>query len=183
MPAMVMVKDADQKCILLNRAGEVLMGRDRSEIVGKTARDWMPREDAEIIEALDRGALASDQPQRAQEHRIETRQRGLRLLRTQKVRALDEDGNPRYVVGFSEDITEQREIEEQLKHAQKMEALGQLTGGLAHDFNNLLAIIIGNLDILHEMGRREPQEAEFAQAALDAALRGSELIRRLLAFA
>ena len=184
MPAMVMVKDGkDRKCILLNRAGEQLMGRDRSEIVGKTAHAWMPEEDARIIDALESEVLASDKPAPPQEHQIRTRERGLRLLRTQKVRALDEDGNPRYVIGFSEDITDQRKIEEQLKHAQKMEALGQLTGGLAHDFNNLLAIIIGNLDILSELGNRDPQQAELQQDALDAALRGSELIRRLLAFA
>jgi PAS domain S-box-containing protein len=184
MPAMVMVKDGrDRKCILLNRAGEQLMGRDRSEIIGKTAHDWLSEQDARIIDALESEVLASDKPAPPQEHQIRTRHRGLRLLRTQKVRALDEDGSHRYVVGFSEDITEQRKTEEQLKHSQKMEALGQLTGGLAHDFNNLLAIIIGNLDILNETRKQGPQQQELVQAALDAALRGSELIRRLLAFA
>jgi signal transduction histidine kinase len=79
------------------------------------------------------------------------------------------------VIGFSEDITDQRRLEEQLNHAQKMEALGQLTGGLAHDFNSLLAIIIGNLDILAELGKRTAQEEELQKDALDAALRGSEL--------
>src|SRR5262249_11160973 len=80
-------------------------------------------------------------------------------------------------------ITDQRKLEEQLGHAQKMEALGQLTGGLAHDFNNLLAIIIGNLDVLQEAPERDPEEAELVADALGAALRGSDLIRRLLAFA
>jgi PAS domain S-box-containing protein len=184
VPAVVMVKDAkDRQCILLNRAGEQLMGRGRGELIGKTGVAWMPEEDARIVAALEDEVLASEKLLPPQEHRIQTRDHGLRLLRTRKVRALDENGNPRYVIGFSEDITDQRRLEEQLNHAQKMEALGQLTGGLAHDFNNLLAIIIGNLDILTELGQRTPQEQELQKDALDAALRGSELIRRLLAFA
>lgn len=73
--------------------------------------------------------------------------------------------------------------EAQLRQAQKMEAIGNLTGGLAHDFNNLLAIVIGNLDILVERKRDDPDVTELAGEALDAALRGADLTQRLLAFA
>lgn len=79
------------------------------------------------------------------------------------------------------DITERTRLEEQLRHAQRMEAMGQLTGGLAHDFNNLLGVIIGNLDAIR--ARNVPSAAEFADNALEAAERGANLIRQLLAFA
>jgi CheY-like chemotaxis protein len=64
-----------------------------------------------------------------------------------------------------------------------MEAVGQLTGGLAHDFNNLLAIIIGNLDMLREIRAEDPVTNELVRDALESALRGADLTRRLLAFA
>ena len=89
-------------------------------------------------------------------------------------------------VGIVRNLTERREADtqrEQLRHSQKMEAVGQLTGGLAHDFNNLLAIIIGNLDMLREIRAEDPVTDELVRDALDAALRGADLTRRLLAFA
>jgi CheY-like chemotaxis protein len=69
-----------------------------------------------------------------------------------------------------------------LQQAQKMEAVGQLTGGIAHDFNNLLGVVIGNLDLLHEMIAKDREPADLANEALKAALRGAELSQRLLAF-
>ncbi|WEN41332.1 Sensor kinase CckA [Thauera sp. GDN1] len=87
-------------------------------------------------------------------------------------------------VGFfvmSIDITEQKASQAALVQAQKMEAVGQLTGGLAHDFNNLLTIIIGNLSALQQrIG--SGTGAEFVDPSLQAARRGAELIRRLLTF-
>jgi nitrogen-specific signal transduction histidine kinase/ActR/RegA family two-component response regulator len=81
-----------------------------------------------------------------------------------------------------EDITERLIADGMLRQAQKMEAIGTLTGGIAHDFNNLLAIVIGNLDLLQDMlGSNEPAR-ERATAALNAALRGAEVTRHLLAF-
>jgi signal transduction histidine kinase len=71
----------------------------------------------------------------------------------------------------------------QLRQAQKMEAIGNLTGGMAHDFNNLLGVVIGNLDLLSERLGSDPDARELVQEALDAALRGADLTRRLLAFA
>jgi signal transduction histidine kinase len=74
------------------------------------------------------------------------------------------------------------EQQQQLHQAQKMEAVGQLTGGVAHDFNNLLTIIIGNVDALATLFTSEPRAKEFAEMALKASLRGADLTRQLLAF-
>jgi PAS domain S-box-containing protein len=81
------------------------------------------------------------------------------------------------------DVTDRKKLEGQLQQAQKMEAIGNLTGGMAHDFNNLLGIIIGNLDLLKDQKSGDPDSNELVGEALDAGLRGADLTRRLLAFA
>lgn len=81
------------------------------------------------------------------------------------------------------DITEQRRTQSALAQAQKMEAIGQLTGGLAHDFNNMLTVVSGNLTELREARCGDPIIGEYVEPALQAASRGAALIRRLLAFA
>jgi CheY-like chemotaxis protein len=73
--------------------------------------------------------------------------------------------------------------EEQLSHAQRLEAVGQLTGGVAHDFNNLLTVISGNLQILEDELADRPSAREIISSALRAVGRGAELTRKLLAFA
>ena len=95
----------------------------------------------------------------------------------------DTGGNAIGVVYVVNDVTERTQLERQFLQAQKMEAVGQLTGGIAHDFNNLLGVLIGNLDLLRERLGGNPEALELADAALDAGLRGSELNKRLLAFA
>ena len=184
IPAMLSVKSAkDGRCTLINRAGEVLLGLDRSEIVGKSARDILPGAEADEIEMHDAAVLAANGAPMAHEHVLTSCTQGPRQLRTRRVLLPDAGGEPEYLLAISEDLTEHRQVEEQLHQAQKMEALGQLTGGLAHDFNNHLAIIIGNLDLLREMRPDGGPEVELLQDALDAALKGSELTQRLLAFA
>ena len=81
------------------------------------------------------------------------------------------------------DLTERRSVEAELRQAQKMEVLGQLTGGVAHDFNNLLAAITGNLYLLQECGELSAAGQRFAGRASSAAERGATLTHRLLAFA
>ena len=86
------------------------------------------------------------------------------------------------VNGFIRDLTEQLAAEAHLHHAQKMEAIGQLTGGVAHDFNNLLMSIIGNLEVLAAKLPERGSYGRYVEAALRAAWRGSGLTEQLLAF-
>ena len=88
-------------------------------------------------------------------------------------------GNERVFIGAMRDISERKRLEAHLRQTQKMEAVGQLTGGVAHDFNNLLAVILGNAELMEDrIGTDDPQ----VQAVIRAAGRGSELTQQLLAF-
>jgi PAS domain S-box-containing protein len=94
------------------------------------------------------------------------------------------DGEGR-LIGFAKitrDLTEKKEAEEQLRRAQRMDAVGQLTGGVAHDFNNLLTAIIGNLEMLASVLPAGSMSRRYAESALRAGLRGSQLTSQLLAF-
>nr|WP_281493939.1 PAS-domain containing protein [Neptunomonas phycophila] len=116
----------------------------------------------------------------------------LRKQRTQRFerhfpggRVVEFRSNPMPDGGFVtlySDLTERKTIEAQLRQSQKMEVLGQLTGGVAHDFNNLLAAIFGNLQLLEDSLPAGGKQLRYAQRALSAAERGKSLTQRLLAF-
>ena len=92
-----------------------------------------------------------------------------------------EPGRSRIFTGFIRDLTARQRLEEDLRQAQKMEAVGQLTGGLAHDFNNLLTAISGNHEML-ERRLTDPTQRELLKEAQEATELGAQLARRLLAF-
>jgi PAS domain S-box-containing protein len=85
--------------------------------------------------------------------------------------------------GFIRDLTDKVAAEDRIRHAEKMEAVGQLTGGIAHDFNNILTVITGTIEILAEAVADKPQLAAITRMIDDAASRGAELTQHLLAFA
>jgi len=104
--------------------------------------------------------------------------RGERTLELREYRLLDGSG-----IVFLVDIEDLRQRELQLRQSQKMEALGQLTGGISHDFNNLLAVIQGNLSFLDDELPVDSEWRTFTSPALRAAKRGASLTKRLLSFA
>lgn len=109
---------------------------------------------------------------------------GRRLTaRTTLIPEIGPDGAVAGCFELTFDISAQKHSQELLLRAQKMEALGQLTGGLAHDFNNMLTVIIGNLGALVDARAGDADVAEFAVPAMEAARRGAGLIRSLLGFA
>jgi len=101
----------------------------------------------------------------------------------QAVLLKDGDGHPVEFAGTLTDISEQRSLESQLIQAQKMDAIGKLTGGIAHDFNNLLAAVIGGLGLIEKRSQLEDEQKRILGMTRRAAEQGSELVRRLLAFA
>ncbi len=90
-------------------------------------------------------------------------------------------GGTRTFTGFVRDLTGRVKMEQELRQAQKMEAIGQLTGGVAHDFNNLLTVISGNLEML-ERRLKDPEDRAILNEVQEASKLGAELTRRLLAF-
>jgi two-component system cell cycle sensor histidine kinase/response regulator CckA len=94
----------------------------------------------------------------------------------------DPDGRLIAIDGIARDITERKHLEEQLRQAQKMEAVGLLAGGVAHDFNNLLTIILGYSDLVLDDKRLDVQSAEKIVFVRQAAEQGARLTRQLLAF-
>ena len=116
------------------------------------------------------------------EHRIVRPDGEVRFIRSLSRPFADEAPGVRRLVGVTTDVTEGRLAEEQLRQAQKMEAVGQLTGGVAHDFNNLLAVMLGNLELLRDHVAADVASNEMIDRGVKAAERGADLTSRLLAF-
>lgn len=95
----------------------------------------------------------------------------------------DAERQPIRMAGIIMDVTQRRRTEEALRQSQKMEIIGQFTGGVAHDFNNLLSVVLGNLRLLAKRDALGEQGARLLRAAIQGAERGAMLTQRLLAFA
>ncbi|TFG63441.1 MAG: PAS domain S-box protein [Nitrospirales bacterium] len=109
IPHMIFVKDArDLQFLRLNKAGEELVGYPRERMIGKTDYNFFPKPEADSFTTKDREVLAGKTLVDIPEEVIQTKSQGARYLRTKKIPILDDDGNPQYLLGISEDITEQK---------------------------------------------------------------------------
>ncbi|HEY5414184.1 MAG TPA: PAS domain S-box protein [Gemmatimonadaceae bacterium] len=114
IPLMLFIKEsASLRFVRFNRAGEDLLGWPRQSLVGKSDFEFWPREQAEFFVEKDRETMSRGDVIHIDEEPIQTRYQGVRLLHTKKVPILDASGNPLYVLGISEDITERRRIEKE----------------------------------------------------------------------
>lgn len=147
-----------------------------------------PKSWLDVIVPDDRAAVADwllatqDGAGRAVEYRIQKPDGTVRWIRDRASPVRDAAGVVYRLVGVAEDITERRHLEEQLRQAQKMEAIGQLSGGVAHDFNNLLTIIHGHLGLIEMNGNLNPAVASSIEQISQAASRATNLTRQLLTF-
>jgi PAS domain S-box-containing protein len=145
---------------------------------------------ADFVHAEDQGAiqtwlanLIAGEVVGAHEFRVIDPHGNVRYFRAQGRPTRDEHGMLCRVEGTSQDVTEQRQIERQLAQVQKLDALGNLTGGMAHDFNNMLGIVIANVEMLQREVPDNEVASELCAEALEGANHCADLIRRLLAFA
>ena len=184
VPHMIFARDREGRFLLVNQAVADAYGTTIEALTGALNSDFHPDPD-ELERYLhqDRQVMDSGEPFYISEQAFHDYQGRRRYVETYKVPYSAADMKEPAILGVSMDVTERREAADQLRQAQKMEAVGQLTGGLAHDFNNLLAVILGNLQLLERKLADDDELSELAGIAIDASRRGAALTQQLLAFA
>jgi PAS domain S-box-containing protein len=175
---LILVTDTKGTFVQVSPSAMAILGIRPEEMVGHSATEFIHPDDLESTRREMRSA-----------------RRG-HLMRNFETRYVHRDGhavNLSWMGTWSEpvrrhffvgrDLTEKQTAEAQLRQAQKMDAVGQLTGGVAHDFNNILTVITGTIGILADAVTNDPQMSAIAKMIDDAAERGANLTKHLLAFA
>lgn len=177
----ICVIDLEGQIILVNQRCLQMTGCTGDELVGKPFSAFFPQELLSHTQELFKSIVTDGKIVSEQELEI-TRKDGKRIILSVSGVPLYRQGKITSLVGTAEDITERKRLEEQLRHAQKMEALGTLTGGISHEFNNILQAIIGYGEILENALDKDNPLRTHADAILSSAQRAADLIKGLLAY-
>jgi PAS domain S-box-containing protein len=183
-PSLIFVKDSDGRFLLGNRATAEIYGTTVDGLLGKTDGDFNPNAE-EVARFLrdDREVLASGRPKLIAEESVTnpvTKQ--TRWFQTIKLPLRMPGEQTPTLLAVATEITERKQLEEQLLQSQKMEAVGQLAGGVAHDFNNILTAIVGYADLLAAEFGGNARQIEDLEEIRKAARRAAALTRQLLSF-
>jgi PAS domain S-box-containing protein len=175
-PHGILVVDLEGKIVEANQAASEIAGREAEFLVGRDLAELIQPEDVATFTDM-RARLESDP-------RADTEV----TLRVSQGRTVDAAIsatriNPSRYILFIRDITEANRMADRLRQSQKLESIGQLAGGIAHDFNNLLTGIQGNAQLLRMEMSSETPHSEYCDDIVQAAMRGSDLTRKLLNFA
>ncbi len=183
-PVAIWAIDAEERISIWNPAVEKIYGHPAAKIIGQHWRDFsggrVP-DNAISSDALLETAIARDGFQNLELRRFGKDGRVHELSVSAAV-LRDSAGASTGILFIAHDISETKQLEQKLRQAQKMEVIGQLTGGVAHDFNNLLAVIYGNLELIGDSPDADQEIKELAGEALTAAEHGASLTHQLLAF-
>jgi len=179
VPIRIAHVQADGRIGYVNRSYENWFARHKSKLIGKHISEVVSPEAYREIKPNMKRALKGDPVtfQASMLHNSEQVRLAIHYLPS-----FSRTGESNGFFSVVQDVTDYKELEAKLVQAQKMEAVGQLTGGLAHDFNNLLGVILGNLQLLERPLRRDEKLHKKVKTATRAAMRGADLTRRLLAF-
>ena len=182
-PLGIIALDREARISLWNSGAERIFGHQAADVLGRSYIELVVPEEHRMTARGLHARINAGEPLRDVEVQRQRRDGAVLDIRVAGNPLYDAAGKLRGTVYANEDITESRKLEAQLRQAQKMEAIGQLTGGVAHDFNNLLGTAITSLDLLRDRLKYNAEGDELAAHALDALLHGADLVRRLLAFA
>jgi two-component system, cell cycle sensor histidine kinase and response regulator CckA len=175
----IFIKDLVGRYLMINSSGARSLGRTAAEMIGKDDRELFAPETAALMMDHDREVMATQQPQTFQETRGAAEL--ARHYLTTKGVYRDHDGKVIGLFGISRDVTDLKRLEDQLRQAQKLEAVGKLAGGIAHDFNNLLTVINGCAELaLADFGGSAG--GELLSEIHEAGQRAANLTHQLLAF-
>ena len=182
VPALMWMSDADGHCIFVNLPWLTYTGRGLEQELGRGFADSIHPDDRDRV-TVDEAQKFSAHKAFSIEYRLRRADGAYRwFLDTAAPRFTDDHGYLGHV-GILVDVTERRDLLEQVQQMQRLEAIGQLTGGVAHDFNNLLTVILGNAELLRELAGNDRQLGPAIELVKAAAARGADLTQRLLAFA
>jgi PAS domain S-box-containing protein len=177
----VIATDLEGRVVFWNKFAEKLLGWTAAEAMGRPALGFAAQGDNRDEAARALSVLLSGESWRGD---IVLSRRDGRTFPAHLVSTplFDEGGEVMGTIGASTDLTERRELEDQLRQAQKMESIGRLAGGVAHDFNNLLTVIVGTTELaLRDLPPGDPRRADFIEIR-QAADRAAALTQQLLAF-
>ncbi len=177
----VFVKDLRGRYLVINPIAQKMIARPLEDILGHDDTALFPLSLAHEFMATDQEIMTTGRARLIED--IVPTDGPPRILLVMKSVLRDAAGTIIGLIGVAHDITERKAMEEQLRHAQKLESVGRLAGGVAHDFNNMLSVILGHTDLaLASVDAATPVYKDLQQIA-SAAHRSAELTRQLLAFA